>query len=91
MENRIIESLAGFRIFAHILGARAFFLELRNVRTGCKGFTTGAAHDKKPRFRIGRHAVHLGRTGLIHGQRNGVMPLGVVDHHMPDTVDNAGE
>ena len=91
MEHRIIEGLARFGIFAHILGARPLFLEFRDVRAGRKGFAAGTAHDEKPRFGIGRHTVHLGRAGLVHGQRNGVMTLGVVDHHMPDPVDNAGE
>ena len=49
------------------------------------------AHDKEPRVGIGGHAVHLGRASLVHSQRNGVVTLGVVNHHMPDPVDNASE
>ena len=40
---------------------------------------------------IGGHAGHLLGSGPAHCQRDGLVPLGIVDHGMADTVDDAGQ
>ena len=91
IEHRIIEGLAGVGIFADILGAGPLLLEFRDIRARGKSLAAGPANHKKPCLGIGRHAVHLGSACLVHGKRDGVMPLGIVDHHMADPVDDAGK